>query len=183
MILAKKWVCVAPYYLMCLFLPFSDIFNPCSLARVSPVCPEFFGAERKGGQHFFVCVFVFCLFFSGPWPPDSLGICSAIIWERERERERAHLIFACHALSFRRKKKQKKKNDDLCSPGWARQSPLLPSLTGHNSESSREMKTTSGFYSEAKRLAAATAKKHKTKEGQKNGKCWIQDFFFFLFGA
>ena len=40
------------------------------------------------------------------------------------------------------------------------------------------MKTTSGFYSEAKRLAAATAKKHKTKEGQKNGKCWIQDFFF-----
>ena len=108
MILAKKWVCVAPYYLMCLFLPFSDIFNPCSLARVSPVCPEFFGAERKGGQHFFVCVFVFCLFFSGPWPPDSLGICSAIICERERERG---LILSLHAmlcLSGEKKNKKKK---------------------------------------------------------------------------
>lgn len=166
MILAKKWVCVAPYYLMCLFLPFTDIFNLSSLARVSPVCPEFFGAERKGGRRFFLFFFR----FPGPWPLDSLGICSAIIWARG-------LILSLQAMLCL----SEKKPDDLCSPGWARQSPLLPSLTGHNSESSREMKTTSGFYSEAKRLAAATAKKHKTKEGQKNVKCWIQDFL--LFGA
>lgn len=57
-----------------------------SLKRISPVCPEFFRAERR-----------VAFYFSGP--PlllNSLVVRSAIISAR------AHLISACHALSIRK---------------------------------------------------------------------------------
>lgn len=121
--LAKKLVCVAPYYLMFLFLTFSNPHFPQLIREgFSGLLKNLKGKKKKNGSFF------------GPWPPDSLGICFAIIWAQ------AHLISACHALSFRKRR-----------PLFTRLGKTIssPALTGYNSESRREMTTATGFINKA----------------------------------